>query len=114
MPFIRTCKHCGRSNRVPAKYLASTGRCGVCKSPLPPVAEPLAADDIVVASALPPDDTVNVPPESNVAALSTPPPETVAVPLVGETPMILNVPPEVRTTSLTSGLKVLVVFSAIE
>lgn len=45
MPVIRACSHCGQRNRIPAKYLASTGRCGVCKSPLPPIAEPLAVDD---------------------------------------------------------------------
>jgi thioredoxin 2 len=45
MPAIRTCSHCGQANRVPAKYLASTGRCGSCKSPLPSLAEPLAVDD---------------------------------------------------------------------
>lgn len=45
MPVIRACIHCGQKNRIPAKYLASTGRCGACKSALPPVAEPLAADD---------------------------------------------------------------------
>lgn len=47
MPVIRTCSHCGQKNRVPAQFLARTGRCGSCKSPLPPVAEPLAADDSV-------------------------------------------------------------------
>jgi thioredoxin 2 len=45
MPVIRACSHCGQKNRIPAKYLASTGRCGVCKSPLPPLAEPLAVDE---------------------------------------------------------------------
>ena len=44
MPVIRACSHCGQKNRVPANYLASTGRCGNCKSPLPPIAEPLAVD----------------------------------------------------------------------
>jgi thioredoxin 2 len=44
MPIIRACGHCGQKNRIPAKYLAATGRCGVCKSPLPPLSEPLAAD----------------------------------------------------------------------
>jgi thioredoxin 2 len=44
MPVIRTCTHCGQKNRIPAKHLASTGRCGACKNPLPPIAEPLAAD----------------------------------------------------------------------
>jgi len=45
MPVIRTCSNCGQKNRIPAKHLADTGRCGACQSPLPPVAEPLAADD---------------------------------------------------------------------
>ena len=44
MPLIRVCKNCGATNRVPAKHLADTGRCGVCKSPLPPVDEPLDVD----------------------------------------------------------------------
>ena len=44
MPLVRSCKSCGRKNRIPAKYLAETGRCGVCKSPLPPVNEPLEVD----------------------------------------------------------------------
>ena len=45
MPVIRACSHCGQKNRIPAKHLASTGRCGSCKSPLPPLAEPLAVDE---------------------------------------------------------------------
>jgi thioredoxin 2 len=45
MPVIRACTNCGQKNRIPAKYLASTGRCGACKSPLPPIAEPIAVDD---------------------------------------------------------------------
>lgn len=45
MPVIRACSHCGQRNRISAKYLASVGRCGACKAPLPPTAEPLAADD---------------------------------------------------------------------
>ena len=45
MAVIRTCAHCGQKNRVPARHLADVGRCGVCKSPLPPVAEPLAVDE---------------------------------------------------------------------
>ncbi len=44
MPVIRQCPHCGRSNRIPAAHLADTGRCGACKSPLPAVDEPIAAD----------------------------------------------------------------------
>lgn len=45
MPAIRVCAHCAQKNRVPAKFLPSDGRCGNCKSPLPPIAEPLAADE---------------------------------------------------------------------
>ncbi|MGA9391821.1 MAG: thioredoxin domain-containing protein [Candidatus Sulfotelmatobacter sp.] len=44
MPVIRACKACGRMNRIPAAHLADIGRCGVCKSPLPPADEPLEVD----------------------------------------------------------------------
>jgi thioredoxin 2 len=44
MAIIRTCKVCERKNRVPAKHLTDTGRCGFCKAPLPPVNEPLEVD----------------------------------------------------------------------
>jgi thioredoxin 2 len=44
MPVIRTCKTCGRNNRIPAAHLADTGRCGACKAPLPPLNEPLEVD----------------------------------------------------------------------
>ena len=47
MPVIRACSHCGQKNRIPAKNLAGTARCGACKSPLTPIAEPLAVDDIL-------------------------------------------------------------------
>jgi thioredoxin 2 len=39
--MIRVCPSCGSKNRVPAKHLAHTGRCGSCKAPLPPLNEPL-------------------------------------------------------------------------
>ena len=45
MGVIRECKACGQKNRVPAKFLASTGKCGKCKADLPAVAEPLAVDE---------------------------------------------------------------------
>ena len=41
MSVVRSCPACGQQNRVPAKHLADTGRCGACKGALPPVAEPL-------------------------------------------------------------------------
>jgi len=42
--MIRTCARCGSRNRVPAARLADRGRCGACKEPLPPPAEPLDVD----------------------------------------------------------------------
>jgi thioredoxin 2 len=42
--MIRTCEACGQRNRVAAVNLAETGRCGRCKAPLAPVAEPIDAD----------------------------------------------------------------------
>jgi thioredoxin 2 len=47
MPIIRACSHCGQKNRIAAKNLAGEARCGVCKSPLTPIAEPLEADSSV-------------------------------------------------------------------
>ena len=44
MPIIRNCPSCGRPNRIPAKHLADTGKCGACKTPLPPMAEPIAVN----------------------------------------------------------------------
>jgi thioredoxin 2 len=41
---IRSCPHCGKNNRVPARHLAQTGRCGACKQPLPPLAVPVDVD----------------------------------------------------------------------
>jgi thioredoxin 2 len=44
MSVIRECRACGQKNRVPTKFLASTGKCGACKADLPPQAEPIAVD----------------------------------------------------------------------
>jgi thioredoxin 2 len=41
---VRVCAACGAKNRIPARHLADTGKCGRCKSPLPPLAEPLDVD----------------------------------------------------------------------
>lgn len=43
--MIRTCPSCGTKNRIPARHLAHQGRCGSCKSSLPPVGEPIDADE---------------------------------------------------------------------
>jgi thioredoxin 2 len=55
MPVIRSCKQCSQKNRIPAKHLADSGRCGACKNPLPAVDEPLEVDpeqfDEIVANA---------------------------------------------------------------
>lgn len=58
MPIVRNCPSCGRPNRIPAKHIADTGRCGACKSALPPVDEPIAVgttefDEIVRDSKVP-------------------------------------------------------------
>jgi thioredoxin 2 len=45
MPVVLVCSACARKNRVPGKHLAGTARCGACKSPLTPLAEPLPVDD---------------------------------------------------------------------
>src|SRR5574342_549415 len=42
--LLRACPSCGARNRVAARHLADSGRCGACKSPLPPVDEPIEAD----------------------------------------------------------------------
>lgn len=47
--MIRTCNACGTKNRVPAKHLAQAGRCGSCKTALPPLSEPLEVDSISFA-----------------------------------------------------------------
>lgn len=58
MAIVRNCASCGKPNRIPAKHLADTGRCGACKSPLPAVAEPVNVtteefDEIVRESKVP-------------------------------------------------------------
>jgi thioredoxin 2 len=44
MSVLRSCKSCGRKNRIPAAHLADLGKCGACKAAIPPVDEPLEAD----------------------------------------------------------------------
>jgi len=58
MPIIRSCPSCGKPNRIPGKHLADTGRCGACKQPLPPMAEPVEVaaaefDEVVKESKVP-------------------------------------------------------------
>src|SRR4051795_4601550 len=43
--ILRECKQCGAINRIPVDHLADQGRCGSCKQPLPPMDEPLEADE---------------------------------------------------------------------
>ena len=44
--MIRTCRNCGQKNRIRAENLAHRVRCGACKTPLDPVAEPIEADAV--------------------------------------------------------------------
>jgi thioredoxin 2 len=50
--MIRSCPSCGANNRVPAKHLAHTGKCGACKQALPPVDAPLDVNDAATFDAL--------------------------------------------------------------
>jgi thioredoxin 2 len=56
--IVRTCAACGAKNRIPARHLADTGRCGGCQAALDPLAEPIDADaaafdEIVAAASVP-------------------------------------------------------------
>ncbi len=58
MAIVRPCPSCGKPNRIPGKHLADTGKCGACKSTLPPVADPVEVgpdefDEIVRSSKVP-------------------------------------------------------------
>jgi thioredoxin 2 len=58
MAIIRSCQSCGKPNRIPAKHLADTGRCGACKTSLPPMDEPIEAgaaefDEVIRESKVP-------------------------------------------------------------
>src|SRR5689334_14190548 len=44
MSLVRDCKQCGAKNRIPSRHLADAGRCGSCKSALPPADAPIEAD----------------------------------------------------------------------
>ena len=56
--LTRPCRSCGTQNRVPARHLSDTGRCGSCKAALPPVDTPVdvgpdAFDAIVTEARVP-------------------------------------------------------------
>ena len=58
MPVVRNCPSCRKPNRIPARHLTDTGRCGACKSALEAVAEPIEVgtaefDEIVRESKVP-------------------------------------------------------------
>jgi thioredoxin 2 len=58
MPIVRSCPSCAKQNRIPARHLADNGKCGACKSPLPPIGDPLEVgteefDEIVRESKVP-------------------------------------------------------------
>ena len=38
---LKPCASCGAVNRIPARHLADSGRCGSCKAPLQPQSEPI-------------------------------------------------------------------------
>lgn len=45
MPLIRNCLSCGKPNRIPAKHLSDSGKCGACKADLPAIGEPLEVNE---------------------------------------------------------------------
>ncbi|MEQ9210651.1 MAG: thiol reductase thioredoxin, partial [Pseudomonadales bacterium] len=56
--MIRICPDCKAKNRIPARYLASVGKCGNCKQPLPPQSTPIDVgeadfDEIVLNATVP-------------------------------------------------------------
>ena len=58
MAVIRNCPSCGKPNRIPARHIADTGKCGACRNDLAPMAEPIAVgpadfDEIVHQSKVP-------------------------------------------------------------
>lgn len=58
MAIVRNCPSCGKPNRIPARHLSDTGRCGACKSTLSAMAEPIEVgtaefDEVVRESKVP-------------------------------------------------------------
>ena len=56
--IVRNCAACGKGNRVPASHLSDAGRCGACKTALPPMAEPIEVgaaefDEVIRESKVP-------------------------------------------------------------
>lgn len=42
MAIVRNCPSCGKANRIPARHIADTGKCGACRNDLAPMADPIA------------------------------------------------------------------------
>ena len=58
MGIIRNCPSCRKPNRIPAKHISDTGKCGACKAGLAPMAEPIPVgtaefDEIIRESKVP-------------------------------------------------------------
>jgi len=41
---IVACPACGRKNRIPDEHMADRGRCGACRTEIPPVSAPIDVD----------------------------------------------------------------------
>jgi thioredoxin 2 len=41
---LRDCPACGKTNRIPLRHLAHSGRCGACQTQLPPTSKPIDLD----------------------------------------------------------------------
>jgi thioredoxin 2 len=57
--MLRTCSECKATNRIPARHLADTGKCGRCRAALPPHATPIEItssaqfDEIIAGARVP-------------------------------------------------------------
>ncbi len=52
MSVTWACSSCGAVNRIPPAHLASRGKCGKCKAPFGPQAEPIAVPDVATFDAI--------------------------------------------------------------
>ncbi|HWO21405.1 MAG TPA: thioredoxin domain-containing protein [Kofleriaceae bacterium] len=57
--MLRTCPECKATNRIPARHLADTGKCGRCRAALPPHTTPIEItsaaqfDEIIAGARVP-------------------------------------------------------------
>ncbi len=50
--MLRTCPSCRATNRIPPSHLHEEGKCGRCKTPLPPSKTPIEVSDVTAFDAI--------------------------------------------------------------